>query len=422
MVSGGKIKLFLIKKQPFTEYFPAWPEVNGVYNKYLPSMGYEIWWISPSPDVNKPTLKKWENVNLYLVPFDNSSVFMKFISQIRFAISAFKFIHDQLKNSKKGLQIVQVRDSVEGGLAALVLKYKHPEVPVVFNYSFLFYEGAYEELKDGRISFFKFIYWWFFYKFILYYLLLPHFDLILPISREMRVKFARELGIPEDRQVPLPLGFDPYVFHPPSKSEKIELRKLLGFGSKDVILLYSGSINKSRQVSKFVRALTPILKKYKNLKLLLVGDGDEIVELNQYLNSVGVKDQVILTGRIAFKEIPKYYWISDIGLSFIKPKEMYLVSSPCKLFEYLGSGLVVIANSEVPEQKRVMSSSKGGILMPWNNLEDSLIIVVEELAVSPKLRRKMSILGYRHVTKNRSFKNYSQLVDNQYRRNMGDMR
>jgi len=385
----------------------------GVYNKYLPHLGYDIWWIAQSPDVHKPTTKKWEKVNLYLVPLDESSPTKKVLSKIKFLIESFKFLSQQLRQKGDQDVILQVRDSVEGAIVAILLKKKYPKVPIVLNYSFLFYEEVADAFREKRVGILKFFYWWFFYN-ILMYRLMRHFDLILPISREMKIKLAREQGIPENKQVPLPLGFDPDVFYPPSKEEKMKLRTLLSFNKNDVIVLYAGSISKSRRVSRFVKSLTPALKKYKNLKLVLVGKGDEVEEIEKHAKNNDISN-IIITGWLHKDDVPKYYKISDIGISLPRPAPQNLVMSPCKLFEYLATGLTVIANPEIPEQKRVISGSKGGILIEWEAVPALLPNIVESLLLSPKERKKLNILGYKYVLKNRSFKRHSERVDKFYR-------
>ena len=410
----NSVTLYLIKQKPFTEDFPAWPETMGVYNKYLPKLGYNIWWIAPSPEVQEPTIKKWENVNLYLIPYNGSSLILELISLIRFAIESFKFLSQQLKQKKNEKVILQVRDTIEGVVVAILLKKKYPTVPIVLNYSFLFYEGVADAFREKRVGILRFLYWWFFYK-ILLYRLIRHFDLILPISREMKIKFARELGISEDKQIPLPLGFDPDVFYPPSKEERKNLRKLLGFDENDVIIFYPGSISRSRRVSRFVKALTPVLKKYKNLKLVLVGRGDEVEEIKKHAEDNNIANKIVITGWLHKDDVPKYYKISDIGISLPKPAPQNLVMSPCKLFEYLGTGLAVIANPEIPEQKRVISGSKGGILITWELIPTSLSDIVEHLILSPKDRKKMGFFGHKHVLRNRSFRKHSERINCIYR-------
>lgn len=409
-----KVILYLIKQKPFTEDFPAWPEIVGVYNKYLPKLEYDVWWIAPSPEVDEPTIKKWENVTLYLIPFDNSSMVKEFTSQIRFAILAIKFLNRQLKENNDKNVIVQVRDSAEAAIGVLFLKSQYKDIPMVLNYSFLFYEGVKEALKEGRVSILKFLYWWLFYNAILYRIL-RYFDLILPISREMKLKFTRELGIPEKKQVPFPLGVDPEVFYRPTEEEKERIRRSIGLSKNDVIFLYTGSISKNRRVSVFVRSLIPVLKKYKTAKLVLIGRGDELEDIKRITKKEKVEHKIVYKGWLHKEEVPKYYKMSDIGISIPKPAPQNFVMSPCKLFEYLGSGLVVIANPEIPEQKRVISGSKGGVLIEWNDVPAELPRVADNFISSPKLRRKMAMFGFRHVTKNKTFKRYSEKLDRIYR-------
>ena len=406
--------LYLIKRKPFTKNFPGWPEIVSVYNRHLPRLGYDVWWISPSPEVRRPEVRKWGNVNLYLIPFDESSIRRRIASQIRFAWHAFRFLKKRMSGQKNGRSIIQSRDNLTGAILALLFKRRYG-TRAVFNYSFLFYEEARDALKDGQVSVLKFVYRWMFYKALLYPLL-HRFDVILPISREMKIKLARELGLPESRQTPLPLGVDPEVFHPPSGEEKRRLRKELGFNSTDVIFLYPGSITKPRQVRRFIGALIPVIGKYKNARLVLIGRGDDVEGVLQDIASSGAGARIhLIRGWIPLEEVLKYYMVSDVGISLMPPREYSTVSSPCKLFEYLGSKLVTISNPEIPEQRRVVSGSKGGILIEWSSIPSKLPEAAEYLITSPKARRKMAVTGYRHVLKNRPFRKHAERMDRVYK-------
>ena len=408
-----KVNLFLIKHDPFKEDFPGWPEVKGVYQKYLPPNGYNIWWIALSSEVSEPTIKKWEGINLYLVPLTTSSYLSRLVSALKFAYYSFKFLEKQLKGHNND-SIVQIRDSVIGGIVALLLKKKY-KVPIVFNYSYLFYEEAKDMFKERNVDIAKLIYRLIFYRLLLYPLL-RYFNLFLPISREMKIKFARELGLSEEKQVPLPLGVDPEVFKPLTPKEKRRIRRELGFDAGDVIFLYTGSINKSRRVSRFVKALIPVLKRYKTTKLLMIGRGDEIEDIIALAKDHGVSNKIIFKGWVSKEEVPVYYSISDVGFSAPKPAPQNLVMSPCKLFEYLASGLVVIATAEIPEQKRVVLGSKGGFLVKWDSMEGEIPELAKKLILSPKLRRKLRFYGYKHVVKNRSFERHADRVDEAYKK------
>ena len=155
--------------------------------------------------------------------------------------------------------------------------------------------------------------------------------------------------------------------------------------------------------------LIPLLRKYSNLRLLLIGDGDEVDIIEQYIEDNNMENQVVLLGRIPYFDIKNYLSASDIGLSLIRPADFHIVASPCKLFEYLGMGLPVIANREIPEHMRVLNTCKGGVLVSWGSAEE-LRRSVEYLLLNPKTRKRMGVLGFKYVTKERSFKIYSHRI------------
>lgn len=109
--------------------------------------------------------------------------------------------------------------------------------------------------------------------------------------------------------------------------------------------------------------LEPILTTHHNLKLVLVGDGNDLPSIKEYVEESRLNHKVITTGRVPYREVLKYIAMSDIGLSLVPPLSPCLIASPCKLFEYLSMSIPVIANNEIPEHKRVMEGSKLSTLL-----------------------------------------------------------
>ena len=69
-------------------------------------------------------------------------------------------------------------------------------------------------------------------------------------------------------------------------------------------------------------------KKYKNIKLIIVGDGPDKEKYEEYSKTLDVDDNIIFTGKTAWEDMPYYYHITNIfstssktetqGLTFIE--------------------------------------------------------------------------------------------------------
>ena len=83
--------------------------------------------------------------------------------------------------------------------------------------------------------------------------------------------------------------------------------------------------------------------KYKNLKLLIVGDGDAYPDLQDIVEEHDLSVNVILAGRKPYKEIPEFLAASDICILPAYPNEEIMQDIvPIKIYEYMAMGKPVI--------------------------------------------------------------------------------
>ncbi|MFH1638661.1 MAG: glycosyltransferase family 4 protein [Candidatus Woesearchaeota archaeon] len=106
---------------------------------------------------------------------------------------------------------------------------------------------------------------------------------------------------------------------PPRRLEEFEnVRGVKDFkrryGLKKVVVAYIGSFFYTKGVLQILKFMPPVLKKHRNVSLLMVGDGPLYRPFLKEINDKGLKEQVVLTGRLPFDKIPLCYAASDILL------------------------------------------------------------------------------------------------------------
>lgn len=126
------------------------------------------------------------------------------------------------------------------------------------------------------------------------------------------------------------------------KAEKNEaLAKELGIAPNDKVIVYMGSFF-------YFSGLVDVIKQFskanpQNIKLLLIGGGEQDQELRELVETLGLTDRVIFTGFIDYAELPEYFSIADVA---INPMEAGLVSNtafPHKVLQYVASSLPVVS-------------------------------------------------------------------------------
>jgi len=122
-------------------------------------------------------------------------------------------------------------------------------------------------------------------------------------------------NIPQDKFYIIPLGADSELFKFDYNS-RVSIRKKLGFSEKDVIIVYSGKINFSKRLHILLEALSPIIKKDRRVKLLIIGKGDtQYIEfLKNIIRRNNLVDNVVFHPWVERTLLSSFYSASDIGV------------------------------------------------------------------------------------------------------------
>lgn len=128
------------------------------------------------------------------------------------------------------------------------------------------------------------------------------------------------------------------------------------FPCDQTVILYQGAVNVGRGIEEAIKAMHFI----NNARLVIIGSGDLFDYCQNLSLSEGLSDRVVFTGRIPFDELKNLTQYATIGLSIEKDIGLnYRYALPNKLFDYIHSGVPVLASS-LPEIKRIVVDYKVG--------------------------------------------------------------
>lgn len=109
-------------------------------------------------------------------------------------------------------------------------------------------------------------------------------------------------------------------------------------------LLYVGALM-HRDIPKTVEGLFDYVTKHgkEGISYDIVGDGPELVKIQEYCKSNEILDIVHIHGRLPYDELTPFFAKCNVGVSFIPLEDCYQYQPPTKTFEYIMSGLYCIA-------------------------------------------------------------------------------
>jgi glycosyltransferase involved in cell wall biosynthesis len=118
----------------------------------------------------------------------------------------------------------------------------------------------------------------------------------------------------------------------------------------------------------------------RGLRLLIVGSGPSLSAVQERVESLGLEDQVILTGPVAHEDVPAHIAALDIAL---QPRATDY-ACPMKLVEYMAMGRCILAPNQ-PNIRELVSDGISARLFPAGNYR-SLVDSLSELMESPAER------------------------------------
>ena len=150
---------------------------------------------------------------------------------------------------------------------------------------------------------------------------------------------------------------------------------------KEIILFAPGRLEHYKGFHILINSINDIIKKYKNIKLIIAGTGNYKDQLKQLTNKLKLNNYIEFTGKLSYDKIKEHYFNSDIiVLPSIWPEPMGRIQ-----LEAISAGKPIIASNigGIPE----IVNDKTGILVKPN--KDELTRAILKLIKNKKLRLKL---------------------------------
>lgn len=397
----------------------TYASVEQLFGHILPGRGYDHIWVAPSSQSHKVERVHLYGTEVWLFPKRRPAslrqLFGEYVQTYRDVVS----ITSEVLRQYGAFDIVLVRDDPLMAWAAYRLKSKY-STPFVYQVSHFKEEEvllyAKRGLQGSRIknSLMGHV------GLTLRNALLRHADAVLPISEQMACTLEK-YGIEREKMTVVPEGIDARI-DPTEYGQRTEkLQTKLNLRGKQV-LVYTGTMNRFRELDFLLRVLEALLRVEPEAHLLMVGDGprpDDLLFLKQHAQRLEIDNAVTFTGLVARESVPAYILASEVGLSPFPPNPVLINNSPIKILEYLNVARPVVA-SDIPAQREIIDQGGGGYCVPHE--EKAFLEAVLKLLRDPVSARVMGQRGQRFVREQRDFQVLANIVEDVYRSVLNDHR
>jgi len=216
-------------------------------------------------------------------------------------------------------------------------------------------------------------------------------DVLTYLGEYCRSRIARPLTpAARARMTQLTPGVDDTVFRPDCGGQAVRERH--GLTGRPLVVCVSRMVPRKGQ-DVLVRALPAIQRQVPGAALLLVGDGPHRKRIEALVRSMGLVDDVVLTGRVPWQQTPAYY---DAGDVFAMPTRTRLwglepeALGICYL-EAAATGLPVVAGSSGGAPDAVLQGENGYVVD--GRSPDAVAARCAELLLDPDLRERFGARG-----------------------------
>jgi len=143
------------------------------------------------------------------------------------------------------------------------------------------------------------------------------------------------------------------------------------------IIIYQGALNIGRGLELMLETMHYL----ENHLLILVGDGDIAIQLQQQVKQNKLENKVHFLGKKTPKELKKITKLADLGVSVEEDLGLnYRYALPNKIFDYIHANIPVLV-SDLPEMKNLVKNYKIGEIITDRNPK-KIAIQIEKMLKS----------------------------------------
>ena len=166
------------------------------------------------------------------------------------------------------------------------------------------------------------------------------------------------------------------------KGGKVAERKRWGFKPDEKIILFVEVLDVHKGTDILINAFAKVRKNIKGARLVIAGDGCDRKRLEEEVNKLGIKDEVLFLGMVHHDFIGSLMVTSDIVCV-----PSFRESCPRSALEAMACGRPVIASNVggIPE---IIRDGKTGLLVEPRNV-DELSRAIKKIILNKKLQDKM---------------------------------
>jgi len=192
---------------------------------------------------------------------------------------------------------------------------------------------------------------------------LKYCDHVITLTNPLKIWISNYYNVDENNITVVPNGVDTDKFAP--MYEDVAKKKKKELNLSNIVVMYSGVIDKINGIDEFVKVIPSIITKKPDISFLFIGHGSEE---NKIINLSKKYSQVVFLPVVPYEQMPIYYQICDV---FVIPRPSNLSTEtivPLKLLESMAMERLVLG-SNVGGIAEVIKHGENGYLFNKGDFE-----------------------------------------------------
>ena len=169
-------------------------------------------------------------------------------------------------------------------------------------------------------------------------------------------------------------GYDTEMFFPDASKHKTD----------KFLILCDSEVTPIKGVRALVQAFKILSSRFRQIQMVVLGDGNEKKSLENLAQGLDINDQVVFAGWFSLQDSLKYYQAADV---FVMPSIDQACDNGVSIRRAMGAGLPIIATA-VSSVDEVLHDGENGFLVGLTD-PDAIAEKIEKLILDQKLKETM---------------------------------
>lgn len=158
---------------------------------------------------------------------------------------------------------------------------------------------------------------------------------------EVLRQYCIGLGASSEKSSVIYPGIDTKRFYPALPRK--DLQRQFKIQANDKVIVFMGTLFRFSGLVELIIELAPALRNDRSLIFLILGEGEDFDRLKQLVSSLGMSNQVLMTGRIEYEQLADHIRLGQVAVVPFRPELVTHGALPGKVLQYLACGLPTIA-------------------------------------------------------------------------------